>query len=256
MLGFHPLLKQELKKKGVRAFSTVLEVKRTHELNTVGDPSIVGNTERLWKLVLEVKPDDGPPFQAKVDAWFGQMSEPTVGDEYPVLFHPDDHTKLMIDDSAEGVGELVDAKTKERTDRVVAKMRARGQNEIADRYQAVFDAGLTTKWSNDPVELRKQIAERRTKIQATMAGTGPDAEQRLISDAMGSYASQYEALKQQFTVPGVPLAGQPAAPASQSAAPDDASATADALTKLADLRDRGALTDEEFQAQKKKLLGE
>jgi hypothetical protein len=37
-------------------------------------------------------------------------------------------------------------------------------------------------------------------------------------------------------------------------APDPA-ATADALEKLADLRDRGALTDAEFKAQKDKLLG-
>lgn len=249
MLGFHPLLTRELKKNGVRAFATVLKVKRTHELNTVGDPSVVSNTERLWKLELEVKPDSGPPFQAKVGAWFGQMSEPTVGDEYPVLFHPDDHTKLIIDQSAEGVGALVDAKTEERTEATVANMRARGQNEVADRYQAVFDAGLTTKWSNDPVELRKQIQERRGKIKEIMAGDGAAGQQRLVSDAMSTYADQYEQLKRQFTVPGVPLSGQPAPPS-------DPAATADALAKLADLRDRGVLTDEEFQMQKKRLLGE
>jgi hypothetical protein len=249
MMGYHPLLKRELKKKGVRAFATVLEVKRTHELNTVGDPSVVSNTERLWKLVLEVKPESGPPFQANVDAWFGQLSEPTKGDDYPVLFHPDDHTKLMIDQSAAAVGALVDEKTTERTDARVATMRSRGQNEVADRYQEVFDAGLTTKWSNDPVELRKQIAERRTKIQAIMAGDGPAAQQRLVSDAMSTYSDQYEQLKRQFTVPGVPASGQPAQA-------DDAAATADALTKLADLHDRGVLTDDEFAAQKKKLLGE
>jgi hypothetical protein len=249
MLGFHPLLTRELKKNGVRAFATVLEVKRTHELNTVGDPSVVANTERLWKLVLEVKPDSGPPFQAKVGAWFNQLSEPTVGDDYPVLFHPDDHTKLMIDQSAEGVSELVDAKTKERTESTVETMRSRGQNEIANRYQAVFDAGLTTHWSNDPVELRKQIQERRVKIKEIMAGSGPDAQQRLVSDAMSTFGDQYEQLRRQFTVPGVPLSGQP----SQGG---DAASTADTLTKLADLHDRGVLTDEEFQAQKKKLLGE
>jgi hypothetical protein len=36
-------------------------------------------------------------------------------------------------------------------------------------------------------------------------------------------------------------------------APTDA---IDALTKLADLRDRGALTNDEFEAQKRKLLGQ
>lgn len=35
-----------------------------------------------------------------------------------------------------------------------------------------------------------------------------------------------------------------------------APSTADELTKLAALRDRGVLTDAEFEAQKKKLLGE
>jgi hypothetical protein len=47
--------------------------------------------------------------------------------------------------------------------------------------------------------------------------------------------------------PAVFVGGQPVRTA-------DPAATADALTKLADLRDRGALTDEEFAAQKKKLL--
>jgi hypothetical protein len=47
--------------------------------------------------------------------------------------------------------------------------------------------------------------------------------------------------------PAVTLIRQPAA----APAPD----LADELTKLADLRDRGALTDAEFEAQKAKLLG-
>ncbi len=47
------------------------------------------------------------------------------------------------------------------------------------------------------------------------------------------------------------IGGQPV----QSGAAAGPAATADALTKLADLRDRGALTDDEFQAQKDKLLG-
>lgn len=45
-----------------------------------------------------------------------------------------------------------------------------------------------------------------------------------------------------------PRAGQPAAPAGPADVPDE-------LTKLADLRDRGVLTEEEFQAEKGRLLG-
>ena len=50
-----------------------------------------------------------------------------------------------------------------------------------------------------------------------------------------------------FTVAGMPGAMQPA---------DPSSAMVDNLRKLADLRDRGVLTDEEFAEQKAKLLGE
>ena len=49
------------------------------------------------------------------------------------------------------------------------------------------------------------------------------------------------------------LATQYAQPAGGGAAPD---VVADQLTKLADLRDRGVLSDAEFQTQKARLLGE
>ena len=47
--------------------------------------------------------------------------------------------------------------------------------------------------------------------------------------------------------------GQSAPPSSSSGAGEDDSLAQ--LEKLADLRDRGALTDEEFEAEKRKLLG-
>ena len=50
------------------------------------------------------------------------------------------------------------------------------------------------------------------------------------------------------------LAGR-AAGAIQAAAPASAPDVADQLQKLADLRDRGVLTESEFQQQKAKLLG-
>src|SRR5881398_1116692 len=108
-------------------------------------------------------------------------------------------------------------------------MRARGQNDVADRYQAVVDAGLTTKWSNDPAKMREQIHERQAKIKEIMGG-------------------------QNVLIGGNVVAGAAGGPATAGAA--SGVATADALTKLAALRDRGLLTDEEFEAQKKKLLGE
>ena len=118
---------------------------------------------------------------------------------------------------------------------------------MADRYQQVIDAGLTTKWSTDPVERRAQIQERREKIKEIMAGQGAGAQQRLQADAMATYGAQYDQLKATFAPPAVLVGGE-------AVQPNEAAATADALTKLADLHDRGVLTEEEFQAQKDKLL--
>ena len=53
------------------------------------------------------------------------------------------------------------------------------------------------------------------------------------------------------------IQGGPAAPPATAAPPstDPAASLAGELEKLASLRDQGALTDAEFQAQKAKLLG-
>ena len=60
--------------------------------------------------------------------------------------------------------------------------------------------------------------------------------------------------------PGAPPAAAPAHPRpapvpATSAAPVGAADVADQLDRLADLRDRGVLTDDEFQREKDKLLG-
>ena len=255
MLGYHPLLERSLRKKGRRAFATILSAQRTHLLNTVGDPSVVSNTTRMWKLVLRVEPERETPFEVKVEAWFGQEEDPRGIERWPVLYDPNDHNKVIIDDSNEGMQAVVDAKVKERTDSTVATMRSRGQNELARRYQEVFDDGLTTKWSNDPIELREQIRERREKIKEIMAGQTEEDQLNMIRDNAASFGANAAAQEQQVMKalgPSLIVNGQPLAPVAGSGA----TSVPDALTKLANLRDRGVLTDEEFETQKMKLLGE
>ncbi|MFL5824495.1 MAG: SHOCT domain-containing protein [Solirubrobacteraceae bacterium] len=249
MLGYHPLLERSLRKKGRRAFATLVSAERTHLLNTVGDPSIVSNTTRMWKVVLRVEPEGETPFETKLEAWFEQTSDPRGMERYAVLYDPDDHNKVMLDDSAEAVQAVVDEKTKERTDATLATMRTRGQNELARRYQEVFDEGLTTKWSDDPMELRKQIRERREKIKEIMAGQTEGDRVNLIRDAQATYGQQSQEVMKALA-PSLIVNGQ----LMQPAGGNDATAVADALSKLANLHDRGALTDDEFQAEKHKLL--
>jgi hypothetical protein len=79
---------------------------------------------------------------------------------------------------------------------------------------------LMTEAMTDPAAFRQKMQERATRLAADPSAlTGSTAH----------------------------IVGLPGA-----AAPAD---TADQIAKLADLRDRGALTESEFQAEKKKVLG-
>jgi hypothetical protein len=223
MFGFHPLLRHELEKKGKRAFATVVECKETHLLETAGDPSVVSSTERMWKLVLRVEPEGEQPFEAKVDEYLPQLSATSVGDKFPVLYDPDDHSKVVVDHSQLGATALVDEQIKEHTDDLISTMRERGQGDMADKLQQVYDAGLMSyQPTDDPTQIHELIKARQEKIKEIMGGN-------------------------------VLVGGQPLQTGGAAAS---AAATADALTKLAALHDRGVLTDAEFETQKKKLLGE
>ena len=96
--------------------------------------------------------------------------------------------------------------------------------------------------------------------QAAMAQATGELAQDVIKEAIDDPAAFREKMRERANqmaanatagagtgMPNVLIGGVPAA----AAAPDPA----DEIAKLADLRDRGALTDAEFEAQKKKILG-
>ena len=74
------------------------------------------------------------------------------------------------------------------------------------------------------------------------------AEARAAAES-GHLAEYIEQRKAEAIQAGGIVIGGPGAPAAPAAKPD----VVDQLTRLADLRDRGALTEAEFQAQKAKL---
>jgi Short C-terminal domain len=80
---------------------------------------------------------------------------------------------------------------------------------------------------------------------AVIAGTATSVSNR-VSRRQGNRWAQQEQEQQQY-------AEAPAAPPPASAPPQDDLVTK--LTQLAELHDKGVLTDEEFSAQKAKLLG-
>jgi hypothetical protein len=237
MLGHHPLLERKLRKSGRRAFATVLESDRTMYTETFGNDALVSNTRVLWKLKLSVASDGEPPFETDADVLLPQTWSPSSGTRFPVLYDPGDHSKVVIDQSDEGDDLLDEELDRSRVEARVARMRARGQDEMADRYVQAHEYGrrMYVDLPSDPDERQEELASRRAKMGEIMVG----------GTAGGQAAGG----------PTILINGQPVQPAS-AAGPASAAATADALTKLADLRDRGVLSKEEFEAQKKRLLGE
>ena len=258
MFGHRPLLERKLRKEGRQAFAKIREAKRTHWTETVGDPAVVADTRILWRLVLQVELEGEPPFRAEVDELFGQMASPAPSADYSlvVLYDPDDHSKVAVDHSEEGYRLLEEALQKQRVDARVGLMQERGQNTIADRYAKIHDPALglfgQEGLATDPDERKRQLEERRAKIKEIMAGETAGDRLALIRESQAGFEDKFEELKAALSAQNALVGGQPV----QLGAVAGPAAAADALTKLADLRDRGVLNDGEFQAQKKKLLGE
>jgi hypothetical protein len=218
MLGHRPLLQRRLRQSGQTATATIVEARRTHYTETIGSEAIVGNTRILWKLALQVEPDGEPAFAANVEALLPQLSEPSEGDRVPVRFDPDDPTKVILDTSEEARQRVAAEASLARSHERAERWRAAGQSDLADRYERIHDPalGLFGPLSSNREERRGQQAERRARIKEIM---------------------------------GAPATGGP-----MVVMPNAGVDVADELSKLAALRDRGVLTDAEFQGQKQKLL--
>ncbi|KRD06290.1 MULTISPECIES: SHOCT domain-containing protein [unclassified Streptomyces] len=88
---------------------------------------------------------------------------------------------------------------------------------------------------------------------AVIAGTATAVSNRVSRRQAGRWAEQESAARQDVDQRATAPAPAPA-PAAQSHA-DDMTAKIDQLRQLADLKAQGVLTEEEFAAQKRQLLG-
>lgn len=117
--------------------------------------------------------------------------------------------------------------------------------KVGSKIQVLFDPDDHSKLAVD-VQATKQLlrpnAGRIDKLRAISADTSlsPEEKQAKIMELSAGPSAR------------VFVGGQLA----ESGAPPGPAANVDALAKLAELRDRGVLTDEEFQAQKRRLLDE
>jgi hypothetical protein len=230
MLGHHELRERKLRKNGKAATATVLECRQTSWSETTGNPGLVGNTKIMCKLKLRVEPDGGAAFEASTDGMFGQFSIPSPGMPVRVLYDPSKRDKVVIDHSEAGQEATVKAFTDRALQPTIDRARASGTEAgaaTADGLAQVMASGVLSNFSRDPAKR----AEQREKVKQMMA------------DAQAAHG---------VAPTNLIVGGQPVYPGQLGGG----SSAADQLTKLADLRDRGVLSDAEFETQKRKLLGE
>ena len=197
------------------------------------DSSVSGGGGRSIeaKVRLRVMPDGQPEFDSEARVWgMDAVQQLAVGRETYVLYDPEHSSHCDIDRDRLRA-EFGPGRTGK--DRVV----------ILTAAEAQFEDKLTAQ-ETDPdayAEHRRDISERAAAAQA---------QGRAIADALraGDFA-EVERLKAALVTGRA--AAVPSGPDSAQVGPED---PLERLQKLADLHDRGALTDAEFAAEKAKIL--
>ena len=208
--------------------ATIVEAKKGHfAISSGGDAAQeVASAHINWKLKLHVTPDGEAAFDAEVKEGYAEMGlGPAVGSTVNVLYDPDDHSKVVIAHQT--------------------------QEELTAAMEGL--RGRLTQ-AREAMEASPQHQAAQARVEQVTGESVAQLQQEAIADP-AAFTQKMYARAEQLKSAGGPLAGAGANPMAGlpafAAAPDPA----DEIAKLADLRDRGALTDEEFQAQKKKILG-
>lgn len=191
---------RKLEEHGTRAAAEVVKAEQSGVGVTVGNPAFAGATEVVWKLDLKVRPGGGDPFDAHVEARLPQYTMLRVGTTVPVLFDPDDHSKVALDMSPQAWA-----------DAAIASATA-GNPAMAAPIQEMVQAALA-----DPAGFQKHAMEQ---AEQAFKAAGFNVTEMAPGDAQGGGSAEM----------------------------------VDTLGKLADLRDRGVLSDEEFAKQKQRIL--
>jgi hypothetical protein len=94
---------KRLEENGRRANATVLEIASRGMTITHGNEAIVSNTQVVLKTKLRVEPDGEPAFEVQEKFRYSQFAIPAAGSVVAVVYDPDDHDKIMLDESPAAV---------------------------------------------------------------------------------------------------------------------------------------------------------
>lgn len=99
--------RRHLEETGRRAPAQILDVAERGMAITSGPEGLVSSTEVLLKTTLRVEPPGEPAFEVSKRIRYPQLSTPVAGMRVNVIYDPDDHDELMLDDAA-SVGPVKD----------------------------------------------------------------------------------------------------------------------------------------------------
>jgi hypothetical protein len=93
-------LKKHLEEHGKKASAVVVEIASKGMAITNGAEGVIGNTTLELKTKLRVEPNGAPSFEIEKRFRYGQLAVPSAGMKVGVIYDPDDHDKIMLDDTA------------------------------------------------------------------------------------------------------------------------------------------------------------
>lgn len=86
--------KRHVLTEGAQALAVVTNVEYAKVL---GGMTVARNYNYKLEVALMVRPENGPPFEAHVSAYFSTYAQPSVGDQLWVRYDPEDSTRVEID---------------------------------------------------------------------------------------------------------------------------------------------------------------
>jgi hypothetical protein len=209
----------------------------------------LGRGGAVAKYVVEVRPGGfDAPFRADVEPPTWSFSFPDEGEVVGIEYDKDEKVRFDKDDprNAPKPGEelqnamahLMQAGTHPGTPSSMREMLSAGA-QIAGMFQSGPIADLIHEAQADPMGFRQRMIEQAQASGGAAFVIQPGSVMQIGPQGVTQLG-------------GTPVG--PAAPPGQPAAspPDD---VLDQITKLADLKDKGVLTEEEFEKAKHKLLG-
>jgi len=171
----------------------------------------------LWKLRLRVQPAAEPEFDVTVGDWLRTSVVPSQGTRLQVFYDPENHNRAMVDHRS-------DADRAAGIERLGADRGSKIFSETIGLAARVFLRGFR------PGATRTALSQVDDAIAARLAGTDVSPTVQVV--ALGPD-------------------GQPVSEGSTEPAPSD---PVEQLRGLAELNERGALTDAQFEAHKRRIL--